>query len=37
MELYLVVLLNGASYGLMLIMLSAGLTLIFGMLGVPNF
>jgi branched-chain amino acid transport system permease protein len=36
-ELFFISLLNGLSYGLMLFMLSAGLTLIFGMLGVLNF
>ncbi len=37
MELLTVSLLNGLSYGLLLFMLSAGLTLIFSMLGVLNF
>ncbi len=37
MELFLVSLLNGISYGLLLFMLSAGLTLIFSMMGVLNF
>ncbi|MQQ99902.1 branched-chain amino acid ABC transporter permease [Glaciimonas soli] len=37
MELILVTLLNGISYGLLLFLLSAGLTLIFGMMGVLNF
>ena len=37
MEFYLVSLLNGISYGLLLFMLSSGLTLIFGMMGVLNF
>jgi branched-chain amino acid transport system permease protein len=36
-EFFFVSLFNGLSYGLMLFMLSAGLTLIFGMLGVLNF
>lgn len=37
MELLLISLLNGVSYGLLLFLLSAGLTLIFSMLGVLNF
>lgn len=37
MEFALVSLLNGISYGMLLFMLSAGLTLIFGMMGVLNF
>lgn len=37
MEFFLINLLNGLSYGLLLFMLSAGLTLIFSMLGVLNF
>jgi len=37
MEFFLVTLLNGASYGLLLFMLSSGLTLIFSMMGVLNF
>ena len=37
MELILITLLNGLSYGLLLFLLSAGLTLIFGMMGVLNF
>nr|WP_315485517.1 branched-chain amino acid ABC transporter permease [uncultured Undibacterium sp.] len=37
MEFFLVNLLNGLSYGLLLFMLSAGLTLIFSMMGVLNF
>jgi branched-chain amino acid transport system permease protein len=37
MEFFLISLLNGASYGLLLFMLSAGLTLIFSMMGVLNF
>ena len=37
MELFLISLLNGLSYGLLLFMLSAGLTLIFSMMGVLNF
>jgi branched-chain amino acid transport system permease protein len=36
-ELFLVQLLNGVSYGLLLFMLAAGLTLIFSMMGVLNF
>ena len=36
-ELFLVQLLNGFSYGLLLFMLAAGLTLIFSMMGVLNF
>jgi branched-chain amino acid transport system permease protein len=34
---FVINLLNGVSYGLLLFMLSAGLTLIFSMLGVLNF
>jgi branched-chain amino acid transport system permease protein len=37
MELVVISLLNGISYGLLLFMLSAGLTLIFSMMGVLNF
>ncbi|MCS6995710.1 MAG: branched-chain amino acid ABC transporter permease [Casimicrobiaceae bacterium] len=37
MEFVLISLLNGLSYGLLLFMLSAGLTLIFSMMGVLNF
>ena len=37
MEFFLASLLNGISYGLLLFMLSSGLTLIFGMMGVLNF
>ena len=37
MEFFLISMLNGVSYGLMLFMLSAGLTLIFSMMGVLNF
>src|SRR5690349_17231718 len=37
MEFFVINLLNGVSYGLLLFMLSAGLTLIFSMLGVLNF
>ncbi|HMN80409.1 MAG TPA: branched-chain amino acid ABC transporter permease [Burkholderiaceae bacterium] len=37
MELFLISLLNGLSYGLLLFMLSSGLTLIFSMMGVLNF
>lgn len=37
MEFFLVSLLNGGIYGLLLFMVSAGLTLIFGMMGVLNF
>lgn len=37
MEYVLITLLNGLSYGLLLFMLSAGLTLIFSMMGVLNF
>ena len=37
MELALITLLNGVSYGLMLFMLSSGLTLILSMMGVLNF
>ena len=36
-EFFVIALLNGVSYGLLLFMLSAGLTLIFGMMGVLNF
>jgi branched-chain amino acid transport system permease protein len=36
-EFFLITLLNGLSYGLLLFMLSAGLTLIFSMMGVLNF
>ena len=36
-ELAVISLLNGVSYGLLLFMLSAGLTLIFSMMGVLNF
>jgi len=36
-ELFLVQLLNGVSYGLLLFLLAAGLTLIFSMMGVLNF
>jgi branched-chain amino acid transport system permease protein len=36
-ELFLISLLNGVSYGLLLFMLASGLTLIFSMLGVLNF
>lgn len=36
-ELFVISLLNGVSYGLLLFMLSAGLTLIFSMMGVLNF
>src|ERR1700756_538031 len=36
-EFFVINLLNGVSYGLLLFMLSAGLTLIFSMLGVLNF
>jgi len=37
MEFFTISLLNGISYGLLLFMLSSGLTLIFGMMGVLNF
>jgi ABC-type branched-subunit amino acid transport system substrate-binding protein len=37
LELFLTSLLNGVTYGLLLFMLSAGLTLIFSMMGVLNF
>ena len=37
MELIVITLLNGLSYGLLLFMLSSGLTLIFSMMGVLNF
>ena len=37
LELFLVQLLNGVSYGLLLFLLAAGLTLIFSMMGVLNF
>ena len=37
MEFFLISLLNGLSYGLLLFMLSSGLTLIFSMMGVLNF
>ena len=37
MEYLVVTLLNGVSYGLLLFMLSSGLTLVFGMMGVLNF
>ncbi|CAM2189932.1 branched-chain amino acid transport system permease protein [Paraburkholderia sacchari] len=37
MQAFVIDMLNGASYGLLLFMLSAGLTLIFSMLGVLNF
>lgn len=37
MEFFVINLLNGLSYGLLLFMLSAGLTLIFSMMGVLNF
>src|SRR5687768_12005753 len=37
LEAFVISLLNGVSYGLLLFMLSAGLTLIFSMLGVLNF
>ena len=37
MEFYTISLLNGVSYGLLLFMLSSGLTLIFSMMGVLNF
>ena len=37
MEFFVIAMLNGLSYGLLLFMLSSGLTLIFSMLGVLNF
>ena len=37
MEFYIISILNGLSYGLLLFMLSSGLTLIFSMMGVLNF
>jgi branched-chain amino acid transport system permease protein len=37
MELFIISMLNGVSFGLLLFMLSAGLTLIFSMMGVLNF
>ena len=37
MDLFVISLLNGVIYGLLLFMVSAGLTLIFGMMGVLNF
>jgi len=37
MDFFVISLLNGLSYGLLLFMVSAGLTLIFGMMGVLNF
>lgn len=37
MELFIISMLNGISYGLLLFMLSSGLTLIFSMMGVLNF
>ena len=37
MEFFTVSMLNGLSYGLLLFMLSSGLTLIFSMMGVLNF
>lgn len=37
MEFFLISLLNGVSYGLLLFMMAAGLTLIFSMMGVLNF
>ncbi|MDF6533941.1 hypothetical protein NLO75_23765, partial [Escherichia coli] len=37
MEFLVINLLNGISYGLLLFMLSSGLTLIFSMMGVLNF
>ena len=37
MEVFLVSLLNGLVYGMLLFMLSSGLTLIFSMMGVLNF
>ena len=36
-EFFVISLLNGVSYGLLLFMLSSGLTLIFSMMGVLNF
>jgi len=36
-EFFLISLLNGVSYGLLLFMLASGLTLIFSMMGVLNF
>ena len=36
-EFFVIALLNGVSYGLLLFMLSSGLTLIFSMMGVLNF
>jgi branched-subunit amino acid ABC-type transport system permease component len=35
MEFFIISMLNGLSYGLLLFMLSSGLTLIFRMMGVP--
>jgi branched-chain amino acid transport system permease protein len=37
MEFFVISTLNGLSYGLLLFMLSSGLTLIFSMMGVLNF
>ena len=37
MEFFIISMLNGLSYGLLLFMLSSGLTLIFSMMGVLNF
>ena len=37
MEFFLISLLNGLSYGLLLFMLTAGLTLVFSLMGVLNF
>ncbi|MBS0401031.1 MAG: branched-chain amino acid ABC transporter permease, partial [Proteobacteria bacterium] len=37
LEFFVISLLNGVSYGLLLFMLSSGLTLIFSMMGVLNF
>ena len=37
MEFFLVQTLNGISYGLLLFMLSSGLTLVFSLMGVLNF
>jgi branched-chain amino acid transport system permease protein len=37
MDTLVVALLNGVIYGLLLFMVSAGLTLVFGMMGVLNF
>ena len=37
MEFFVISMLNGISYGLLLFMLSAGLTLILSMMGVLNF